>query len=266
MIRYIFVFTLFLFTTVFSFSQETIALRLVNSEPVQVGQSFIGKDIYDNTYYLKGSTLRKIGKFSEGSYTNATLDSLDIVDISQPLDPMLFYTKHQTMVLLSRELAQLNTIQFSSRFPNTNTIYAGSSTNRRFWMLDGNSGTIHLYNSHSFERYPVFVISDLEGASFYATPTIFYWIDKHKVLKGVNVGGTLVVDKPLDIVYDKIQIVDPGKILYLKDNKIYYLDLKRDKTFVLGTKEESIQDFFYNTQKISIFVNDKMNNYLIKLP
>lgn len=257
----------FLLIPSYFFGQDTIVARFTNSETLQKDQIFLAKDIYDNTYVRGKNTLRKIAKYNSSVYDNPAMGELSMVDLTLPLTPLVFYKEHQTVFVLSRELAQMSRIDFAEKFPNMKGVYIANSNGRRMWIVDHSAtGAIRLYNTSSYERHLIYTLPSNDNKNYYSTLTHLFWVDSQNVLKGIDTQGKLVIDYPLSFQYDKMQILDPTKLFYLHQNQLYYVDIKNDKIYPIALKDKSILGFFYNTQKLSIFVQERLNNYLIKLP
>ncbi|MHC5361406.1 hypothetical protein [Myroides sp. LJL110] len=256
-----------LLTPLYFWGQDTIVTRFSNSETLAKDQVFLAKDIYDNTYVREKNVLKKLSKYNSSLYQNPRMGDLTMVDLTLALSPLVFYKQEQTVFILSRELAQVNQIDFSEKFPNMQGEYVASSNGRRMWIVDHHgTGAIRLYNISSYERHLVYTLQSTDNKDYYSTLTHFFWVDKNNVLHGINTQGKVVVNYPLPFTYDKMQILDSSKLFYLHENKLYYVDITRDKIYPIQLADKSILGFFYNIQKLSIFVEEKLNNYLIKLP
>jgi hypothetical protein len=94
----------------------------------------------------------------------------------------------------------------------------------------------------------------------------FFWIDSENTIRGIDIYGKEVLTYNLDSDLDEIQIEGLKKIFYRYQQKIYYIDLLENKKYLIQIPEKTVEGFFYNTQKLSIFTNQKINNYLINIP
>ncbi|AJA68999.1 hypothetical protein HX045_10760 [Myroides odoratimimus] len=247
--------------------KDTLRLKFQNNENVGKDQQFLGKDIYESTYLKEGDVFRKNTKYSGTSYKSKNFDSLTLIDITNPLELMLFYKEKKAFVLVNRELAERNVIELGVKFPTMETSFAGVSTKRNYWLVNERNRSVNLYNSVTYELHRVFTFPEGVKIKQYLTlPHLFFWVDEENVLHGNDLVGKEIVTYNLESEYDLMQILEVDKLLYSYKDKLYFVDLKANKTSVLDTKEKSISGFFYGNQKLSIFDGQKLNNYFIKLP
>lgn len=262
----------FLYTALFAllsftaFCQDKIEVQLQGSEPLSPKQMFIGKDKYDDTYFLEGNTLKKKNKYTGTSYSNAKLGTLSHVDLQNPLQLVLFYREAKSFVVTSKELSELLVLDISTKFPSMDLAYVGSSTKKELWMMNEANGMIYRYNLGTLERYTAFTLKEKKAKKYSSTITNFFWIDNANLVKGIDINGKEILSYQLDSDFDAVQIVDHTKLFYSYKDKLYYVDMLKSKKYEITLEEKSIESFFYNTQKMSIFANQKINNYLIKLP
>ena len=66
--------------------------------------------------------------------------------------------------------------------------------------------------------------------------------------------------------FDKIQIIDDEKLLYVKDGSIFYMNNKSNSILKIEIVEKSFENFYYKDQILAIFTNQLITNYKIKLP
>ncbi|MCC9042777.1 hypothetical protein LNQ81_08780 [Myroides sp. M-43] len=250
-----------------SFAQDTLRLKFLNNESLTSEQQFLGKDIYDSTYIKEEDIFKKNTKYSGVQYKSKQLDSLTSIDITNPLELMLFYKEKKAIVIVNRELAERSIIELGVKFPSMEVSYAGVSTKRNYWLVNERNKSVNLYNSVTYELHRVFSIPlESKVKQYYTLPHLFFWIDTDNVLHGYNLSGSNILTHKLASDYDLMQILEQDKLLYSYKDVLYFIDLKASKSFVVSTKEKSISAFFYSNQKLSIFDGQKLNNYFIKLP
>ncbi len=248
-------------------AQDSIKVRLLNSENLTKEQTFIGKDIYDSTYLIEEENVfKKVTKYSSSNYFNKSKGTLTQVDFSNPLQILLFFKEDKSVVIVNRDLAQVGVVDFGVKFPSMETEYVANSTKRNYWVVNAVNRSVSLYNSTTFELHRVFTLPEGEIKNYYSLPHAFLWVDGKNVLHAVGLTGKSIFDFELNSSYDQLQVLDLDKLIYSYQNKIYYVDLVKNKVYPIAVPEKSISSFFYNTQKMSIFAEQKINNYLIKLP
>jgi hypothetical protein len=243
-----------------------LEVKLQSTEVLQKNQKFIGKDIYDDIYFVEGNVLKKKGKYSSMSYSNSKLGNFSRLDLQNTTQLLAFYKDTNTFVLLSKELAELMVLDITSKFPSMEPTYIGTSTKKEMWIANGANGTITRYNLGTLERHTIYTMKEKTAKYYSSTINSFFFVDQTNLVKGIDIYGKEIVSYQMDSSFDAIQIIDYDKMFYTLKDKMYFVDMLKGKKYEISLEEKSIEGFFYNTQKLSIFANEKINNYLIKLP
>ncbi|MTG97066.1 MULTISPECIES: hypothetical protein [Myroides] len=258
---------LFLLFSVYSFGQDTLRPKLNLSEGIIKNSSFLIRDVFDYNYTLLENTLYKANKYQSSHYKTSKFGDISNVDLTIPNSPILFFKEEQSIIVLNRLLAQLDIIDFNVKFPSMDIAYIAHSAGRKLWMVDlANDGFVRLYNMNSYERHTIYNLEETNFVSYYSTLTNLYWLNTSNEIKGIDVKGQVTLNYKSEDPIDKWQMVDNNKIIYSSNNKLYFVDIVKSKKYFIDLKEKSILGFFYNTQKLSIFTDEKLNNYLLKLP
>lgn len=261
------IFTMLMLLVGFSaFCQDKIEAKLHNVIALGKNQKFVASDMYDDIYFLEGNVLKKKNKYTTASFSKPSLGIFTNLDIQNLSQLVLFYRDTQTFVLVSKELAQLNMMDVSAKFPSVDLAYIGVSTKRDLWMMNEANGGIYRYNLGTLERYTAHTIKEKKAKYYSSTIHYFFWVENSNLVKGIDVNGKEVLSYQLDSDFDAIQIIDTDKLFYSYKGKLYYVDMLKTKQYEIVINEKSIESFFYNSQKMSIFAEEKINNYLIKLP
>jgi hypothetical protein len=178
---------------------------------------------------------------------------------------LVFYEDFNTIILLDN---QLNEIQKLNLFEIDNTIFAskiGMASQNQFWIYNALTQQIMLFdylkNTSKTVGNPIaenikYIQSDFNN---------FYWIDEINNWYSIDIFGkvTLLANIP---PFEKIQIVDHEKLLFLRDNTLYCLNNQSKMVFEIEIVEKSFQNFYYKDQILAIFTNQQIKNYKIKLP
>ncbi|MEC4114407.1 hypothetical protein [Myroides pelagicus] len=248
------------------YSQDTLRLKLVSSVDVVKGSTYLSSDFYGFHYTLLDNTLYKINKYKSSHFTNSKLGVITSVDLTVSSSPIVFYKESQRVAVLNLLFAQTGIIDFNVKFPNMDIAYIGMAGGRRMWMVDNTGGHVRLYNMSSYERYTIYTFDDMAHRGYVSTLTALYWLTNDNVIKGIDLAGNEIVNYSIGEDIRHWQVLEGHKLLYLSCNQLYYVDLLSKEMYILQLSEKSPISFFYDTQKISIFTGEKLNNYYIKLP
>jgi hypothetical protein len=228
-------------------------------------KTYIGFDGLGNNYFLKNNVLIKQKDTQLWEYKNLSLGKITSVDYINPLKIAVFYEDFNTIITLDN---QLNEIQKLNLFDVDNSIFAskiGMASQNQFWIYNSLTQQILLFDylkntskniGNPIQESIKYTQSDFNN---------FYWIDDMNNWYTIDIFGkvTLLASIP---PFEKIQIVDHEKLLFLKDNVLYCLNNLSKTVFEIEIVEKSFQNFYYKDQILAIFTNQQIKNYKIKLP
>ncbi len=253
--------------TVFTYPQQAqINATLLNTEALKENEVFLSRDLFDNIYTLEGDVLRKQSKYSTNKFSLPKFGKLTQVDLSNPLFPVLYYGDFRTIVITSKEFSLLNTIDLPARFPNLDPAYVASSTGKNLWIVNQANRSVVMYNLSTLILHTITTIKETGIKTYQSNINNLYWVTDTNVINGIDIHGNETVKYNLGTNYDQIQIVNNEQLFFLFNNKIYFVDMAKNKQYEIKIQEKTIKSFFYNTQKLSIFADHKLTNYQIKLP
>ena len=183
----------------------------------------IGFDGLGNNYYIKDNVFSKQDKVQLWEYKNVALGKITSVDYINPLKIVVFYEDFNTIITLDN---QLNEIQKLNLFEIDNTIFAskiGMASQNQFWIYNSLTQQIMLFdylkNTSKTIGNPIREAIKHTQSDF----NNFYWIDEINNWYSINIFGkiTLLATIP---PFEKIQIIDTEKLLFSRDNTLYYLN------------------------------------------
>ncbi|MDI9256570.1 hypothetical protein [Flavobacterium sedimenticola] len=262
--KYLFLWLILCFSTV-GFSQnpklKTTALTAAAIED----KTYIGFDGLNNHYYIKNNIFIKQNDNQQWEYKNVALGKISMVDFINPLKIVVFYEDFNTVILLDN---QLNEIQRLNIFDIDSTIFVskiGMASQNQFWVYNALTQQIMLFdylkNTAKNIGNPIQENIKYTQSDF----NYFYWIDEINNWYAIDLFGkvTLLANIP---PFEKMQIVDNERILFVKDNTLYCLNNKLKTVFEIEIVEKSFRNFYYKDQILAIFTNQQIKNYKIKLP
>ncbi|WP_430613888.1 hypothetical protein [Flavobacterium sp. JP2137] len=245
-------------------AQKPITAVYLDAEAA-AGAHFIGKNIFNSSYFVKDHVLVEKRGNAQREYQNLSLGPLDFVDLVNPMQLSLFYKRFNTVVLLDKELAPIKTIRLADANPQLIPAYVGMSSQNRLWLWDDATNQLGQLSLQTLV-FQSLTTAFLEPVIYRSSDVnYFYWISKDNKLFYSDIYGK--VKQPYTLPpFDRIQIINKDKILYINDNQLYYLDLPSGISSRIDLREKSISAFFFNTQILSIFTDLEIKNYLITLP
>lgn len=248
----------------FLFGQEVVSTNFVGKER-KFGSEFLGKDLFDSNYWLDGTILRKVKGLSKKDFQEPTLGKIQSVDFVNPMQIAVFYSDFNALVLLDRELTVINQFSFSELLPSYKLIFVGTSIKNRFWIVDEVSKSVAWFSPTQHKINTLYRFLNEEVTAYFSDVNNLYWVTETGYLKAINIYGKNVLEYYLP-KYDALFVVNLHSFLYRLNGELYYVDIKQNKTYRLDLPLKSTSGFFFNTQKLSIFAQNKLSNFTIKLP
>ncbi len=242
--------------------------KIVGSKTTSVAfeaDYFVGFDGFENYFYVKDNILFKKKPLDFLQYQNLSLGKLTKVDITNPLKIVLFYEEFNSVIILDNQLNEIQKVDFSKNEVQIVASAIGISGQNQLWLYNNLNQQIGLYdlNTNSYKNLGVPI---KENFTYYQTDfNYFHWIDKQNQWMTCSIFGRVTDNGKVDS-YDQMQIVDNDKLLYLKNNQLYYKDIITNKVFEIEIVEKSFEKFYYKDQILSIFTTKGISNYKIVIP
>jgi hypothetical protein len=250
-----------------SAQELAVPVRLMANPKPSTGQ-FAGTDAFGWQYTIADNEFRKHKDNTVLKYKNVALGDIYRADLQNPLQIVLFYKKFNTVVLLDNQLNETLVINFSNLPNNQPELIveaAGLASQNRLWLYDITTQQIGLYDTarHTFRTVtPPFK----DGLKFYQSDyNYFYWIDNTGKCWAVNLFGTVTLLGPVPD-FTAAQLLDASNILISTADGLYEYNLPQQSFKKVQVVEKSFSSFYYKDQILSIFTNDEIIQYKIKLP
>lgn len=248
-----------------TFSQEKI-LKVTPIPTLQIeADFFVGFDTMENAYYVKNNVLFKKFKEEVWQYKNISLGRITKIDIQSPLKIMLFYENFNTIVLLDNQLSETQKINLSENQDPILATATGIASQNRLWIYNSLTQEIGLFDylKNSFQS----ITPSFQGILKYYTSDFnaFQWIDNNLNWYSCDVFGKISSLGKIS-EFEQIQITTDQEIIFLKKDKLYVQNLKKNTITEIENREKSLKNFYYKDQILSIFTNQRISNYKIIIP
>jgi len=245
-------------------AQSAVEITKIQSKASAYDQ-FLETDEYGYNYFLKNNVLIKVNENENFEFKNVALGKATRIDLHNPLKIVLFYENFNTAISLDNQLNESNNINFSLF---TTPIFAtaiGIASQNRLWIFNSLSQKIGLFdflNNSYTELTPPLQISKKTYDSDFNT---FYWVDSDNMLNSCDVFGKIATLGQIK-EFDKIQILNSQKVLILKNNNLFINNLINNSLEKIIIDEKTIENFSLKNQILTIFTNQELHIYKIKLP
>ncbi len=224
---------------------------------------FLGIDILNNIYFLKGNLLYKKTENQTFSYGNINYGKPFSVDFQNPFKIILFFKDYNSVIILDNKLNELTpVITFSGK--NITLVQYASENNLWIYSKDDNILQLFDYQNHNYKL-------NTQPLSFYQSG---FMADKmfstYKNIWLYNQNGILQFNQYVSFL-KKIPVKNCSKIfpfrkgiLCLRNKQLFYYD-KDNKRITVDLKIPGKQnDLFILKDLIFLFKEDTLNMYRIK--
>ena len=255
----------FILQTATFFAQEIrIAAKKSSIEKTDM-DVFVGYDGMGNLYFIKNNIFYKKNNQELWQYKNVSLGKITKIDFQNQLKIMLFYENFNTVILLDNQLNETQKINFSENEIPIMATATGTASQNRLWIYNSLTQEIGLFDylKNTFRSItPPFSGTIKQYQSDFNT---FRWIDDKLNWYAVDVFGKITtLGKVPD--FDQIQVISNQELVFSKEGKLFLQDFDKNRIFSVENVDKSFDNFYYKDQILSIFTNQEIINYIIKIP
>jgi hypothetical protein len=253
-----------LFVSFTIFSQSEIKLQFIDSLEFKA-DVYIGKDNLKTDYYLSKNTIKKRNATKGYQYQNLSFGKIKNACITNPLQVVLFYEDFNKLILLDNQLNETQQID-GNKFETPIKIEAfGLASQNQVWLYDDFLQKISLYNFKSNSNRVISTPLTSIIKDYSSDYNYFYWITDEQDFYSISIFGKISTIAKIP-EYDNIQIIDNSKVIYSKNNELYYFNTNKPLGQKIDLNKKSFTYFFYTNGILSIFTDNQIINYKIDLP
>ncbi len=230
-----------------------------------VADTYFGKDNYNYLYFKKNNELFKKNQDTTYYYKNVLLSEIYSIDFKNPLQTVVFYKKHNAVVLLDNFFNEINTLYFNLIADKPEITYASLSQKNKIWVYNAIYKRFGLYNLLKEDIEYIGNTLNFECNIIGSTYNYLYFFNDKNQLHRISIYG--FIEKIIDHVdYHSIQIINDNLAITLYENNFYLIDFSDKKTQNIFTVENSFSNFYYQNRNLTIFTNNKIKQININQP
>jgi hypothetical protein len=255
----------FLFFFAVSFGQDKIYVATKLNSIALSADHFLGYDQFGFYYSIKNNVLSKTKKEESFEYKNISLGKPTKIDVQNPLKIMLFYENFNTIILLDNQLSETQKINLSENDIPIMATATGIASQNRLWIYNSLTQQIGLFDY--LKNTFLSITPSFQGnLKYYESDfNTFQWIDNNLNWYAVDVFGKITtLGKVTD--FDQIQVINDHAVLFLKDGKLQFQDIRKNSIYPIENVDKSFKNFFYKDQILATFTNQGITNYKITIP
>ncbi|MFM7018225.1 hypothetical protein [Flavobacterium sp.] len=237
-------------------AQDSIAIKADN---------YFGFDGYQNYYFSSNDIVIKKNKLATLQFQDLSLGEVTKVDVLNPLKIIVFYEKFNTVVILDNQMNETERINFSERDFSIVVSAVGVADQNKLWIFNSLNQKLALYDLITKNIQEIGNSLENEIANYQTDYNYFQWISKSGQWNSCDRYGSVRNITKLELP-EKIQIIAPNTIVYLKENTLFVGDFEIGKKNKIKIVEKTFRNFYYKDQILSIFTNEGITNYKINLP
>ena len=243
-------------------SQPIISEKISsNSAPYD---QYLETDEYGYDYFLNNNVLIKQKNQEFFEFKSIALGNISRIDLNNPLKIVLFYENFNTIITLDNQLNESRNINLSTFESPILATASGISSQNRFWIFDSLSQKIGLFDSLSNSYVEITPPLQFTKKYYDSDFNTFFWVDDLNMMHSCDVFGKITTSGKITD-FEKIQILDSRKVLILQNNQLFLNDLENNKIRKIEISEKTIDNFSYKNQILTIFTNQKLYFYKIKI-
>ncbi len=254
---------LFLLTTAVGQGQKIQAIEQQSFK--RSADAFLGYDSLGAFYFIKDNVLYKQWDSKIWNYKNLSLGKIAKVDFQNPLKIVVFYENFNTAVLVDNQLNETLKINWNDDPTPIVAKAVGLAFGNRLWVYNSSSQQVGLYDYLKKEYQPITTPFQNTIQFFQSDFNTFFWIDDQGNAKSCDIYGKVTPFEKASKL-DQFQMITKTDYLYKKDQSLYFYSSKLNKTMGIEIDKKTFENFSYKEQILSIFTNQEITNYKIKLP
>jgi hypothetical protein len=252
------VFCIFLAKTIFG--QTFTLTKDVSSE-----LNFYSEDALGNKYFLThGELIKKEISGEQSSYTNRQFGADMYVDVSDPLNILVFFKDFGHTVFLDKNLSVKNSFSFRQLQINLQPTMVCSSSKNGFWAWYSDLFQLVRFDNSIIQQAK----SDDMSMQQYIPGIVTFMLENNDKLFMATDKGIWVFDQHANYLFSipgiKVDFfqVNGQKIIYRKANNLHVYDFFLDQENVFLLPETHIEHFFLtNNKTIYIQTRESLRKY-----
>lgn len=260
--RKLFFIIIFCFTS-FIQAQE-LDVELLQSLPNQNAIQFASYDHLGDFYLVKNNQITKQAKDKRFNYNNLLYGEISSIDIRNPFQILVFYKDFQSFVVLDNQLNEILNANFSIQFPELDVTSVSASNKNFYWVLDGISKRIFLFDAGQNSLKPVSVPFENKFSDWNSNANSFF-IESNHIIYTYDIYGK-VSQIPFSIQFEKIDLISPSAFIYQIKQDLYYKNLELKQNLKINLPNNNILSFEINNEILTIFTDTDINIYKLKTP
>jgi len=249
----------FLFLSCLMFSQN-IEIKL--EKTIFDEAYFIGIDKFDDVYLLKNNVLIKKNETQIWEFKDFNLGDVYRVDLSNPLQLLLFYKDLQTIIVLDNQLNEVRRIAIDAE----NSFFIkdiGLSIQNKIWLFDEKFQRFGFYDMQNHKWHFFSYLVKQSPIEIFTNYNQIIWKDEKNNVFEMNIFGQ--VDKIYTLENNqKIIGIDATFLLFEMNKKIYIRNRKGFETQEIKNVQEKYDKIVFKNEKMFIFTAQNISVFIIK--
>jgi hypothetical protein len=247
------------------FSQEnSITPKKIITQTL-VADQFWGYDTFGYIYYTKDRVFIKEKGQEKFEYKNLAFGKIDVVDLQNPLNIVLFFESFNALVTLDNQLNEITRINFSEWQEPIVLSALGLASQNRFWGYNTLSQRIVLID-YLKRRITAIAPPFRENMQYYQSNfNHFHWINTEGEWYSCDLFGKIIKNGQIP-PFEQCYISPQNTAIVLFKNQLYLIDPKQKYPIILNIDEKRIQNFTFKDQILTIFTAQDIIQFNISNP
>lgn len=244
--------------------ENNLEVQLLDSLTLKA-DTFWGKDKFGYYYYSEGSNFIKSKDHEKWEFKNPNLGKIFKVDITNPLRILLFYDLYNKAIILDNQLNETLSVNFSTFSEPIFISAVGTAAQNRLWLFNAHNQQIGLYDLKS-NRINYLTVPGKESIKSYDSDlNYFYWLNFSNELFRCTIFGRIESLGRIEEI-DSFKVVSDGRIIFMNNEGVHFYNHEKNEFNKINLLKNSLQNYSYKEQILTIFTSRQIINFKIKSP
>lgn len=258
----------FFFILILSFSSfiqaQDLDVELVKQISNPKNIQFASYDHLGDFYLVKNNQITKQVNDKTYNYSNLLYGEVTSVDIRNPFQVLLFYKDFQSFVVLDNQLNEIQNINFSVHFPELDVISVSAANKNFYWVFDGISKRIFLFDVGQNFLKPISVPIEKQFHDWNSNANSFF-IEADQKIYSYDIYGK-VSERSIADSFEKIDLISPSTFVTQNNQELFYHNLDLNQKIKINLNQKRVNSFEVLNENLTIFTDIELNIYKLKLP
>lgn len=224
-----------------------------------IATKFVGVDKFGFVYYINRNTLYKKRDKELFEYRDIQFGKIETVDLTNPLQPLLFFREANSLLILDNRLNERTRIKFDNLRDQRNIDFASLANEQSVWLFNIDTQELEIYDFNRDKNIITSLPITKEVIQVKSNFNFCYVLVKDE-LRTYNSYGSVVGKLNLKLTDF---VIYKNDILGYDTDSFWLISNGKQPEKLAISEEISVIDFHLNNQNLYIYDGYKLHTYVI---